>query len=413
MSEDAPRARLASARVARAAKVHPVVFVIGARQVGKSTLVESLALAEGREMLTLDDPAVRASLRDDPLAVLESGARLIIDEFQREPGVILALKRAVDRMGTRRRAGQYIVTGSANPLAMRNVDDSLAGRAAYVRLHGLTRREALGEPGAGAWEVLLTTEPGSWSTVLHGTGAARDDWRALVRAGGYPWPRLFLETQRDRADWRAGYVRNHVDRDVRDVAAISNDVQYHRLMQFAGARTGALLNQAELARDAGTSTVQVSRWLHLLEATFLITRLPAFARNSTTRLIKAPKLYWLDTGLAMHLGGRTMPTSADFENLILCDLLAWADAQERHAAVTYWRTASGQEVDFVLESGDKTLLGVEVKSGRRVSARDAKHLRVFVDTYAAEGARGVVLYDGDAVLPLHDRIAAVPWWMVL
>ncbi len=410
MTASTPLPRLAVARVRRATAVHPVVFVVGARQVGKSTLVQSSGIAEGRTRLDLDDPVDRARVHADPLAVLERGGPLVIDEFQREPSIVLALKRAVDRMGTARRPGMYIVTGSANPHRLRAAEDSLAGRAAYVHLHGLTRGEAMGESRAGAWAHLLAHDPSEWSACLRGEP---EDWRTLARAGSYPTMRLHALSAEARHDWCAGYVRNHVDRDIRDISAISDDLGYHRLMRFAAARSGGLLNQAELGRDAGTSAVQVSRWLGLLEATFLLTRLPAYARNAGTRLIKAPKLYWRDVALSMHMGGRTEPTGADLETVILGDLSAWVDAEHPDASLAFWRTSNNVEVDFVLDVPGRPLLGVEVKASRRLGRRDHDGLRTFVEAYADRRARGVLLYGGDAVRVLSANVVAVPWWMVL
>ncbi len=407
--------RLAADSVRAAARSNPIVFLIGSRQVGKSTLLHGIAADEDRRVLDLDDPSVRAALVDDPLRELESGQPLLIDEVQRLPSLFLALKRAVDRMGTKRKPGHFLITGSANPLSMRQVADGLTGRATYVRLHGLTRRETLGHAAAGAWESLLDNDVSRWPDTLKTLALPRGDWRSDALAGAFPWPRVHLREQPDRDRWLSSYVRNHVDRDLRDHIAIAEPLRYHALMRLAALRIGNLLNQAELGRDARLSQPQVHRWLALMETTFLLTRLPSFGRNRTTRLIKTPKLYWNDTGLAMHLGERSEPAGADLENLIFADLAAWCDAQPRSAAVTYWRTAGGREVDFILEAPSRGLLGIEVKSGRNVVPADAKHLIEFVNDRADEKkrAQGVLLYDGDREQQLHDQVMALPWWKVL
>ncbi len=410
---DTIRPRLATQRITAAAGVNPVVFVVGPRQVGKSTLLQSLAGAEGRTVISLDDPAIRAQVREDPLRLLEQGPPLVIDEIQREPDLVLALKRAVDRMGTARKLGHFLVTGSANPLTMKSVADGLTGRASYVWLRPLTRRETLGHAAPGAWDTLLHDPVERWGDALTDLALPRGDWREVCRAGGLPWPALHLRDNDARHLWFASYVRNHVDRDVRELSAIENDLQYFELMQLAALRVGNLINQTELGRDARLSQPQVSRWLSLMETTFQAKRIHSYSRSRTTRLIKTPKLYWYDTGLAFHLSRAAQPTGAHFENFVLNDLEAWAEEHPTQAHVTYWRTAGGREVDFVLEGPRDALLGIEVKTSKNVTAQDARHLVEFVTEREPEGARGVVLYDGDTQIRLHGRILAIPWWQVL
>lgn len=410
---DSTLPRLAAEHIRIAASVNPIVFLIGPRQVGKSTLLQTLADADKRRVLSLDDPATRTLLREDPMRILEAGPPLVIDEIQREPELILALKRAVDRMGRARKGGHFLVTGSANPLAMKSVADGLTGRASYVQLRGLTRRETLGHASAGAWDILLHEPVDKWEPVLRDLALPRAAWRDVCRAGGFPWPAVHLHDDDARQHWFASYVRNHVDRDVRELSAITNELQYFELMQLAAHRTGNLLNQTDLGRDARLSQPQVSRWLALLETTFQAKRVYSYGRNRATRLIKAPKLYWYDTGLAVHLARAESPAGAHFENHVLNDLDAWADQHVARAQVTYWRTAAGREVDFVLEGPDRGLLGIEVKTSRSVTHRDARHLVDFVTEREPEGARGVILYDGDFHVRLHERIVAIPWWQVL
>jgi len=405
--------RLATASVRAAARTNPIVVLVGPRQVGKSTLLRSLAHTGKRRILDLDDPSVRASLTDDPLRELESGEPLLIDEIQRLPELFLSLKRAVDRMGTRRKLGHFIVTGSANPRTLRQVADGLTGRATYVRLHGMTRRETLGHGAAGAWDILLDQPTRDWARELEALDLPPAEWRDDARAGGFPWPRVHLNAREDRDQWLSSYVRGHIDRDLRDLAAIEDPLRYHLLMQLSAARVGKPLNQTELGRDARLGQPQVHRWLALMETAFLLTRVPSFGRNSTTRLIKSPKLYWNDTGMAMHLAERREPTGAEFENLVHADLAAWRDAQSRPASVTTWRTAGGREIDFVLEAPRRGLLAIEVKSGRSPVPKDARHLVEFVEEHRREHAKGVLLHDGDRTVAFHDHVIALPWWKVL
>ena len=177
-------------------------------------------------------------------------------------------------------------------------------------------------------------------------------------------------------------------------------------------RSGQLLNQTELGRDAALAQPTVHRWLNLLETSYQLVRLPAYAVNRTKRLIKSPKVYWSDTGVALHLSGNTEPTGAHLENLVLHDLLAWRDARLDRAEICYWRTASGEEVDFVIEVGDR-LLPIEVKSHARPRLSDAAHLQSFQREYGERARTALLLHAGHTLEWLAPGVLAAPWWRVL
>ena len=189
-------------------------------------------------------------------------------------------------------------------------------------------------------------------------------------------------------------------------------VEFRRLMRAASLRIGSLLNQTELARDTGIPRTTVGRYLDLLEVSFQLVRLEPYSVNRTKRLIKSPKLYWTDTGLALHLGAQTEATGAHLENLVLCDLLAWRDADPARPVVLYWRTAVGEEVDFVLERRGR-LLAIEVKAGTQPTHKDAHHLATFLDEYGEAAHGALLLHTGEQTEWLAERILAVPWWRVL
>ncbi|MBI2959004.1 MAG: DUF4143 domain-containing protein, partial [Betaproteobacteria bacterium] len=217
---------------------------------------------------------------------------------------------------------------------------------------------------------------------------------------------------KERAIWFDGYVRTYLERDLRDLAGISALPDFRRLMRAACLRLGQLINQTELGRDVALPQPTVHRWLNLLETSYLLVRVPAFAVNRTKRLIKAPKIYWGDTGVALHLAEMDEPTGAHLENLVLQDLLAWRDARIERAQIGYWRTAIGEEVDFVIESGGR-LLPVEIKASARPRLADAKHLRTFRDEYGKKSRAGLLLHTGTALEWLAPDVLAVPWWRVL
>lgn len=403
--------RLVDDALAARLRVMPAVVLTGARQTGKSTLVEKLVPGE-RRYRSLDDFDVRDAARRDPEALLGGDDPLTLDEVQREPGLLPAVKRAIDRD---RRPGRFLLTGSANLLLMRQVSESLAGRASYLTLWPMTRREQLGLGRAGRWDELLATPDVQWRDLLESGDKAGDDpeedWQALALRGGFPTPALELTTPADRAIWFDGYVRTYLERDLQDLASISALPDFRRLMQAACLRVGQLLNQTELGRDVGLPQPTVHRWLNLLETSYLLVRLPAYAVNRTKRLVKSPRIFWGDTGVALHLGAAA-PSGAHLENLVLHDLIAWRDARVDRVELAYWRTTIGEEVDFVIEAGGK-LLPIEVKATAKPRLADCAHLRTFRQEYGRKARAGLLLHTGRTVEWLTPDVLAVPWWRVL
>ena len=399
--------RLVDDALAARLRVMPAVVLTGARQTGKSTLVEKLVPGE-RRYRSLDDFDVRDAARRDPEALLGGADPLTLDEVQREPGLLTAVKRAIDRD---RRPGRFLLTGSANLLLMRQVSESLAGRASYLTLWPMTRREQIGLGSAGRWDDLLGAPDDQWCDLLAAGDDPEEDWQALALRGGFPTPALELTTPADRAIWFDGYVRTYLERDLQDLAAISALPDFRRLMQAACLRVGQILNQTELGRDVGLPQPTVHRWLNLLETSYLLVRLPAYAVNRTKRLVKSPRVFWGDTGVALHLGAAA-PSGAHLENLVLHDLIAWRDARVDRVELAYWRTTIGEEVDFVIETGGR-LLPIEVKATSKPRLADYAHLRTFRQEYGRKARAGLLLHTGRAVEWLTPDVLAVPWWRVL
>ena len=336
---------------------------------------------------------------------------LVLDEVQRARDLLIAVKRAVDQDPVRT-PGRFVLTGSANLLMLERMGDTLAGRAAYVTLWPFTRRERLGFGRPGAWSELLAEPFAKWRDILAAQMAPAESWQTAVHLGGLPVPSRELADDEQRAIWFSGYVQTYLERDLQALRAVENLADFRRLMRAACLRIGGLLNQTELGRDVGIVQPQVHRFLKLMEASYQAIRLPAFAVNRTRRLIKAPKLYWSDTALALFLSGEREPRGAHLENLVLVDLLAWRDAQARRPEVLYWRTATGVEVDLVVETPAR-LLPVEVKAASRVTPDDAKGLEAFLDEYRDRADGALLLHGGEEVFPLTRRVLAVPWWPLI
>ncbi len=391
-------------------EVFPVAVLSGPRQAGKSTLAREGEPFSGRPYLTLDAPDVREQARQAPLDLLQRHERMVLDEVQREPDLLLAAKELIDRERPRR-PGRLLLTGSANLLLMKSVADSLSGRAAYRTLFPMCRSEVLGRGVFGRWSALFDAPVDEWPDVLLEDDAPPEDWRATCQRGGFPVPALELPPAA-RPVWFDGYIRTYLERDLRDLASVQSLPDMRRLMRATALRTGSLLNRAELARDVGLPATTVHRYLGLLETSHLLVRLEPYANKRTKRLIKAPKLYPVDPALGLHLAGGE-PTGAHLENLVIIDALAWAEGVSgRRPEVLYWRTASGQEVDLVIEQDD-TLLAVEVKTTQRPKASDARHLRAFREEYGDRVHGALLLHGGDQIWRVSEGIVAAPWWRVL
>ena len=398
--------RRISQRLAAHLRTMPVVVLTGARQTGKSTLAQ--AVAPSRRFASLDDFDVLDAAKRQPELLLGGAAPVTLDEVQRAPDLLREVKAAVDRD---RKVGRFLLTGSANLLLMKQVSESLAGRASYLNLWPMTRREQLGLGECGIWDALLDSADGDWPAAVAAQTARAQDWRELARRGGLPYPAVHMEDAPARAIWFEGYLRTYLERDLLALSAVAGLPDFRRLMRIACLRLGQPVNQTALGRDAALPQATVHRYLNLLETSYMLVRLPAYSVNRTKRLLKAPKLYWADPGLALHIAGGE-PGGAHLENLVLGDLLAWRDGRPQRAEVLYWRTVAGDEVDFVIEAGD-ALLPIEVKAAARPRLRDAGRLRAFRREYPDQARAGLLLHTGEAIEWLAPDVLAAPWWRVI
>jgi uncharacterized protein len=407
--------RLLEPVIERALRLFPVVVVTGARQTGKSTLVREFGTLAKRRYITLDTAANRGLAAAEPDTFLSNAdtGNLTIDEIQRAPELLLAIKERVD---ADRSNGRFLLTGSANLLLARRVSESLAGRARYLTLWPMTRREQLGQAACGIWGQFFAQKRQEWMDLAAAQEKWQEPWQRLAARGGYPAPALLYPSEHQDADRRelfTGYTQTYLERDLRDLAAIDGLYDFQRLMRAVCLRLGTLLNQTELARDTGLPRTTVQRYLNLLEISYQLIRLEPYAVNRTKRLLKSPKLYWSDTGLALYLSEESNPSGAHLENLVCNDLFAWREAETVRPSIMYWRTSSGEEVDFVIEWKGK-LLGVEVKASQSIGYNAAKSMRVFLEEYGARGGLGgLILYGGKETSWISEGVLATPWWRVL
>lgn len=388
---------------------HPVVVVTGARQVGKSTLLRHAAPFRDWRYRTLDDLDTLRQAGEDPFGLWEGTGAVVLDEVQRAPGLLSAVKRAVD---TDRRQ-RFVLSGSANLALMHHVSESLAGRAVSFVLDPMT----LGEQHDAAPPTLLADAlAGRWPAEGKAAVLPRDPAPVLLR--GLMPALLDLSTPAAWVRWWEGYVATYLERDLRQLARIEALPDFQRVMRLLALRSGQLLNQSDVARDASVSQPTLHRWANLLETTHLLVRLPVYATNRTTNLIKAPKLMWADPGLAVFLSGyfdaedlrAAREYGAFFEDLLFAHLHTLAGLMTPHGRLHFWRTRSGQEVDFVLEHG-RRLLAIEVKLTERPGYRHTEGLRAFLDQHP-DAAGGLLVHGGTDVVRLGERVVGVPWTMV-
>jgi predicted AAA+ superfamily ATPase len=403
------RARELTALIREALGSLPVVVVTGLRQAGKTTLLASEPALSGRRYLTLDDLATLEAAQRDPQALVAGEEPLTIDEVQRSPGLLLAVKREVDR---RRAPGRFLLSGSANLALLGGVSESLAGRALYLTLHPFTRRERLGLIAQPPFLVQFLTEP-----RMPSARGVEPISAAEIVAGGLP--PVALGDMANPGLWFLGYEQTYLERDLRALSQVADLVAFRNVMRLAALRTGQLLNQSELARDARLPVTTVSRYLGLLEASFVFARLAPHLQSRATRLLKSPKIFVSDSGLAAHLTAATdLAPEADepmrgalVETYVHQNLAGILAAHLPQARLDYWSVQGRHEVDFVISLG-REAVAIEVKAGANFGGRDLAGLKAF--KAQTPGVRaGILAYNGSEVLRLGDDLYAIPLGLLL
>jgi predicted AAA+ superfamily ATPase len=389
--------------------LYPVVAVMGARQVGKSTICQQIAAARGFARRTLDERDVREQAIADPEGFLadlgERGA--FIDEVQRAPDLMLAIKAVVDRDG---RNGQYLLSGSNQPKVGKSVSDSLVGRATYRTLRPLTISELRFDEELRGWSFLFGPDEAAVLAELEQRGASSGslEWRSVVQTGGFP--RAVAAPSAQRLRMLDDYVEIFSRRDILEILEVESAPRLEACLRLTAARTGQELNVTGLSNDLGTPVTTIRRWLEALQRSYLIELIPPYSRNSGQRVIKAPKLFSVDVALALAAARETEPTGFHLETLVASDLLVWRDGAPTRD-LYHWRLSSGQEVDFILEENGQ-LLPVEVKAADTVGAAESRHVISFRDRYA-NTPRGIVLSSDPEIRVIRHGVIACPWWAVL
>ena len=379
--------RTLGAYLTRDAGYYPVVTLTGPRQSGKTTLAR--ATFPDYDYVTLEDTSARRFAAEDPRGFLDHyRPPVIIDEVQRAPDLLSAVQVAVDRNG---RHGSYVLTGSHNLLLMRDVSQSLAGRTAILHLLPLARAELESQeqqaPGAGPLP-----------DALFANRATRLDlWRTVV-TGFYP---RIHDRGIPPEVWLPDYVQTYLARDVRALVNVGDMETFERFLMLMAGRVGQILNYASLADDCGIAVDTARRWTSVLAASFVVALLRPYHRNFNKRLVKSPKVYFLDTGLACHLIGirdeRQLAThharGALFENYVIAEVVKAYRHHRLTPPLYFWRDRGGHEIDLVIEQ-DGTAYPVEIKSGRTVAAAMGDGLRWWCRTAGAPTERAALVHGG-------------------
>jgi predicted AAA+ superfamily ATPase len=386
----------------------PVVIVHGARQTGKSTLVRELAKSRGCEYVTLDDAAPLSAVRLDPAGFIQGiDGPVVIDEIQRAPELVLAIKAAVDR---NRVPGRFLLTGSADILSLPRLSDSLAGRVEIQTLWPFSQGE-LAHLREGLIDAAFDRKP------LRVPEARKRKYKLadLLLMGGYPAAIARLSAERRRA-WYGAYVTTILERDVRDLANVESLTVMPRLLSLLAARTGTLLNFADLSRASGIPQSTLKRYFALFETTFLVQLIPAWSANIANRLIKTPKVHLVDPGLASYLIGLDAARLANdpnfrgplLESFVAGELMKQITWSKHKPSLFHYRQATGQEVDLVLEDLAGNLVGIEVKASGTITGNEFKGLRSLAELAGKCFRCGIVLYTGDTAASFGANLHALP-----
>lgn len=407
MRETTYYSRFAEPRLVEALGDSPVVLVHGPRQCGKTTLVRRICEPEGYTYFSFDDPAILSAASSDPNGfIADLPERVILDEVQRVPSLFSSIKLSVDR---ERRAGRFVLTGSANVLLLPTLSDSLAGRMETVRLHPLSQGEVAGRD---AWFPAALFSGMRAGGSYHRLGPLLAE---RIVAGGYP-AALARSSATRRAAWYRDYIDALVQRDVRELSRIrSLDVLPSLLSAIAG-QTARLLNVSGLAAPFSVSRVTIGEYVTLLERLFLVDVVPPWHSNRLSRLVKTPKAHMGDSGVACALLGLDAATLyADretygqlVETFVYQEIRRQASGVDLPLRAHHFRDKDGLEVDLVIERAGREVAGVEVKAASTVTEKDFRGLRKLREAAGKRFRAGVVLYDGEAAVSFGDGLFAIP-----
>ncbi|WP_022888599.1 ATP-binding protein [Agromyces italicus] len=408
-----PVERRVSALIAELMLDEPVLLLEGPRSVGKSTLLRHIAEATGASVFDLDDLATRDAVAADPALFVSGAPPICIDEYQKVPLVLDAIKAELNRSTT---PGRFVIAGSTRYETLPQAAQSLTGRLSRVAVRPFTQAEIDGV--TNNFLDLLHRDARSLISTERST-TPRDEYIRRIIRGGFPLA-IERETARARARWFDDYLRLTLERDARELAKLRQAAALPKLLTLLAARTAQLLNLAEIGESIDLAPATVESYTRILEAVFLTQRLEAWGTTLTARSGNKPKLHIVDSGIAAHLlrlseerlARRDPAALTEFghllETFVVGELARQASWTEDVAGVGHWRTYDGDEVDFIAERRNGTVVAIEVKASTRVSGGDFSALRRLRDRLGDTFTAGVTLYLGERSYTFEDRLHVMP-----
>jgi len=394
--------RIISSKLSTAMRHFPAVFLTGARQVGKSTLVLSMF----ENYITLDDTTVYESALSDPsLFVNNLRKPVVIDEIQKLPRLLNSIKLDIDK---NRINGSYLLTGSANILSFKDISDTLAGRMAIIELFPLSCKEIAGKM-ENVIEILFNPDFKDFTLPSIETDLIIEQ----IIKGGYPEIQK-IDTVMGRYLWFSSYIRTYIERDIRDLGELRNLDKFIKMFNLLAPRSANLLNKSELARDAQLEIKTLENYLNLLKTVYQIHILAPYSRNISKRIVKSQKLFFTDSGILSHLLG--VSTKEDlmqspykgliFETFVFSEILKTINYSDKPAELFFYRTFDRHKIDFIIEQG-RSIVAIEVKFSKTVTRDDFKYI-ASLDKAVENLKAGYVLYMGDRILPFGEKFYALP-----
>ena len=407
-SESLYKSRWLAPELSQAAKDHPVVILTGARQAGKSTVLKQEKPFSHWQKIDLDDLSILEQAERDPASLLTGGKDTFIDEVQRAPTLLYTVKQAVEKA---RHEIRFVLTGSADLLLMRQVSETLEGRAAYFSL-----------PPMGLGEMESRLPPKWFFQLFHGNMPPLKDIKVVaventpdLMLRGFMPPLLYLKSPESWLKWWESYIATYIERDLRQVSQIESLTDFRRVMATLAVCSGQVLNQTQVARESGVSQPTVYRYINVLEISCLLERLPAFCASCSRRLAKSPKIFWLDPGLSAFLMGYHDAESISsareldglFKTLVFLHLKILGQLFTPHLRFYHWRTVTGKQVDFVIKWGRK-IVAMEINFTTEPRYEDCANLRLFLEEYP-DTLFCLLVHNGSTVRMLQEKILAIPW----
>ena len=395
--------------VGKALRNMPVVVITGLRQSGKTTFLQHEFPTDKRRFITFDDFAQLSAAKADPDHFVTTDEDLTIDEAHKCPEIFTAIKRVVDK---KRRPGQFLLSGSANFMLLKKITESLAGRSVYFEMRPFTRREINERVAENSFLESFFEEQ-----TIPGRGKYKPIKPGEILNGGMP--SICLGSIEDRTFWFKGYEQTYLERDIREISQIENIIAYRNFLHLACLRTAQILNLSQLGRDAKLSSITTSKYLSILETSFILSKLNPYLRNKASRLIKSPKIYISDSGLACYMAGihalqvdeREPLLGAMFETYIAQNLISIVGGRWKEAEIYFWSVQGRHEVDFIIEAG-RNCLAIEVKSSARWEKKDLSGLEAFVNS-TPPCVAGILGHNGTEAVRLSEKIWALPLDLIL